>query len=197
MDLSDALDSVLDAAAILDKKAPGGFCFRFVGDGPSKAALCERARVEKINNVVFENPVPKQAVFPLLQKADAFIIAAKKTDLYRYGISPNKLHEYMAAARPTVFAASSNNNPVMEASAGITVAPEDAESIAQAIVDLAAMSIEDRWKMGLRGRQYVEKHHDFASLAVRLEGVLSSALNRSAAAVRDESQDVRAGSKVA
>lgn len=148
--LSDALDSVLDAAAILDKKAPGGFFFRFVGEGPGKAALCERARVEKINNVVFESPVPKQAVFKLLQKADAFIIAAKKTDLYRYGISPNKLHEYMAAARPTVFAASSNNNPVMEASAGITVAPEDAESIAQALVDLAVMSIGDRWKMGLR-----------------------------------------------
>ena len=121
--------------------------------------------------------MPKQAVFTVLQRADAFIIAAKRTDLYRYGISPNKLHEYMAAARPTVVAASSNNNPIMEASAGITVAPEDAEAIAQAIVDLAAMSAEDRWKMGLRGRQYVEKHHDFASLAVRLEGVLSSALD--------------------
>ena len=156
--LSDALDSVLDAAAILDRKAPGRFCFRFVGNGPSKAALRKRIEAEKINNVVFENPVPKQAVFTLLQKADAFIITAKKTDLYRYGISPNKLHEYMAAARPTVFAASSNNNPVMEASGGITVAPEDVEAIAQALADLAAMSSEDRWKMGLRARQYVEKH---------------------------------------
>jgi glycosyltransferase involved in cell wall biosynthesis len=195
--LSDALDSVLDAAVILDKKSPDRFCFRFVGDGPGKAALRKRARAEKIKNVVFENPVPKQAVFALLQKADAFIITAKRTDLYRYGISPNKLHEYMAAARPTVFAASSNNNPIMEASAGITVAPEDAKSIAQAIVDLAAMSMEDRWKMGLRGREYVEKHHDFASLAVRLEGVLFSALNSRVAEVQDDSQDVHAGSKVA
>jgi glycosyltransferase involved in cell wall biosynthesis len=151
------LDSVLDAAAILDKKVPGRFCFRFVGDGPNKAALCERARVEKINNVVFEKPLPKHAIFALLQKADAFIIAAKKTDLYRYGISPNKLHKYMAATRPTVFAANSNNNPVMEASAGITVAPEDAEAVAQAIVDLATMSPEDRWKMSTRTLKWHRK----------------------------------------
>jgi glycosyltransferase involved in cell wall biosynthesis len=104
----------------------------------------------------------------------------------------------MAAARPTVFAANSNNNPVMEASAGITVAPEDAEAVAQAIVDLATMSPEDRWKMGLRGRRYVEKHHDFASLAVKLEGVLSSALDsRRVSEARNESQDVHADSKVA
>jgi glycosyltransferase involved in cell wall biosynthesis len=111
-----------------------------------------------------------------LQDADAFIISAKKTDLYRYGISLNKLHEYMAAARPTIFAGESYNNPIAEASAGITVAPEDPRAIARAVRTLAAMSTDEKWAMGLRARRYIEEHHDFTLLARRLELVLQSAL---------------------
>jgi glycosyltransferase involved in cell wall biosynthesis len=174
--LSDDLDSVLGAAAILNKEAPGRFCFRFVGDGPNKHELQQRVATENIANVVFEDPVPRREVFSMLQDADAFIITAKKTDLYRYGISPNKLHEYMAAARPTIFAGSSHNNPIAEASAGITVAPEDSRAIAAAVETLAAMSSDERWKMGLRARRYIEEHHDFTGLARRLAQVLRSAL---------------------
>jgi glycosyltransferase involved in cell wall biosynthesis len=174
--LTNALDSVLDAAAILDKKAPGRFCFRLVGNGPHKPSLCRRVEKENIANIVFDGPVQKREIFSLFQQADAFIITEKKTDLYRYGISPNKLHEYMAAARPTIFAADSHNNPIAEAEAGITVAPEDSRAIAEAIEALAAMSAKERWKMGIRARQYVEEHHDFAGLARRLERVLESAV---------------------
>jgi glycosyltransferase involved in cell wall biosynthesis len=174
--LSDALDPVLDAAAILNRKAPGRFCFRLVGDGPNKRELHRRVETEKIANVVFGEPVLRQQVFSTLQDADAFIISAKNTDLYRYGISPNKLHEYMAAARPTIFARNSHNNPIAEAAAGITVAPEDSRAIAIAVETLAGMSNDERWKMGLRARQYIEEHHDFARLARRLERVLQSAL---------------------
>ena len=174
--LSDALDSVLDAAGILNTEAPGRFCFRFVGDGPNKPELRRRVETENIANVVFDEPVPRQQVFSTLQDADAFIITAKKTDLYRYGISPNKLHEYMAAARPTIFAGNSHNNPIAEAAAGITVAPEDPRAIATAVKTLAAMSDDERWNMGLRARRYIEEHHDFTGLARRLERVLQDAL---------------------
>jgi glycosyltransferase involved in cell wall biosynthesis len=173
--LSDALDSIIDTAAILDKKAPGRFCFRLIGDGPHKHGLCRRVEHENITNVVFDPPVLKRELFSRYQQTDAFIITAKKTDLYRFGISPNKLHEYMAAARPTIFAGSSHNNPIAEAAAGITVPPEDSIAIAEAVETLAAMSTEERWKMGMRARHYVEEHHDFAGLARRLERVLQSA----------------------
>lgn len=195
--LSDALDSVLDAAAILNKEAPGRFHFRFIGEGPGKAELRERAQAEQISNVTFESSVPKHEVFALLQDADAFIITAKKTDLYRYGISPNKLHEYMAAARPTVFAASSTNNSIADASAGVTVGPEDTCAIARAITELADMTMDDRWKMGLRARQYVERHYDFATLAIRFEKVLQSALEDRRGEARSETEGVHAGTKAA
>jgi glycosyltransferase involved in cell wall biosynthesis len=190
--LSDALDSVLDAAAILNKTAPGRFLFRIVGNGPTKAALRNRATAERITNIVFEEPVPKLQVFSLLLEADTFIITAKKTDLYRYGISPNKLHEYMAAGRPTIFAGNSFNNPIAEARAGITVMPEDATAIAGAVETLAAMSASERWNMGLRAREYVQEHHNFVLLGQRLEQVLLSALPSTAGSL-DEADHVDAG----
>ena len=174
--LSDALDPVLDAAAILNRKVQGRFCFHFVGDGPNKRDLQRRVQTEAIANVVFSDPVPRHEVFSKLQEADAFIITTKKTDLYRYGISPNKLHEYMAAGRPTIFAGNSHNNPITEAEAGITVPPADPRAIASAIETLAAMPVDERREMGLRARQYIEKHHNFTGLARRLEWVLQSAL---------------------
>jgi glycosyltransferase involved in cell wall biosynthesis len=82
----------------------------------------------------------------------------------------------MAAARPTIFAVESHNNPIAEAFAGITVAPEDPIAIARAVRDLAAISPDERWAMGLRARRYIEEHHDFTILARRLEFVLESAL---------------------
>ncbi len=183
--LSDALDPILDAASILDWKAPGRFCFRFVGDGPNKSAMCRRVQIESIGNVVFEDPVPKQKVFSTLQEADAFIINMRKTELYCYGISPNKLHEYMAAARPTIFAGDSHNNPIAQAEAGVSVPPEDSKAIAGAVEALAAMSNEERWNMGLRARRYIEERHNFTNLARSLESVLKSAL-----ATPDEVRDI-------
>jgi len=174
--LSDALESVLEAAAILNKQAPGRFRFHFVGDGPNKRELQRKVATENIGNVAFSDPVPRRKVFSLLQSADAFIITTKKTDLYRYGISPNKLHEYMAAGRPTIFAGHSHNNPIAEAAGGIIVAPEDSKAIATAVETLSAMSSDERWNMGLRARHYIEEHHNFTVLARRLERVLQSAL---------------------
>jgi glycosyltransferase involved in cell wall biosynthesis len=174
--LSDALDSVLDAAAILHAEAKGRFRFRLIGDGPHKRDLRRRVEKEGVFNVVFDDPMPRQHIFSTLQNADAFILTAKKTDLYCYGISPNKLHEYMAAARPTIFAGNSHNNPIAEADAGITVAPENPRAIATAVSALAAMSSDERFSMGLRARRYVEEHHNFTTLANRLEQVLQSAL---------------------
>lgn len=180
--LSDALDTVLDAAAILHKEAPGRFCFRFIGDGPSKDALRRRAEREHLDNVAFERPLPKLVLLSRLPEADAFILSAKRTDLYQNGISPNKLCEYMAAARPTIVAADTANNPVADADGGITLAPEDPAAMAEAIKSLAAMPIEERRQMGMRARWYVQENYSFTVLARRLEQVLESALSGTAPA---------------
>jgi len=174
--LANGLQVILQAAEKL-KDLP--IRFRLVGDGPDKPRLEEMARSMKLQNVVFEPPVPKNQVHSLLQEADVFLMVLRDSPVFRWGVSPNKLFDYMAAARPVIFSVNTPLNPVAEAGAGITVPAEDADSLAEAAVRLSAISSADRWQMGLRGRKYVEENHDLGRLAGKLEAVLRDAVNDS------------------
>ena len=176
--LANHLDYVLEAARLVEEQHPEfPLRFRFVGDGPEKAGLIKRAQELMLKNVTFESPVPKAQIFELMVTADAFTIVVQNSPLYRWGISPNKLYDYLAMARPIVLAAPNLvfNNPVEEAGAGLTAPSDDVRAFARAIVDLARLSPEERWQMGLRGRDYVERHHNVARLADRLEHLLTEA----------------------
>lgn len=180
--LVNGLDSLLDAAAILQREGWGDRVqFRFIGTGPEKARLRQRVQAEEIRNVRFDDPVPKEQVYRVMQEADAFLVTLKNLSLYRWGMSLNKLFDYLALARPIVFGANISCNPVAEAQAGLIVPPEDAVAMAAAIKRLMAMSPAERWEMGLRGRRFVEENHDYSRLAeklgVVLETVVSSAHN--------------------
>jgi len=172
--LANGLDSILDTAAILKQQGwSERVVFRFVGDGPHKARLAERACQEGLDMVRFEPHVPRREIYSLLQEADAFVITLREANLFsRYGVSPNKLFDYLASARPVIFAIDSLNNPVAESGGGITVPAEDPESMAQAIMRLANMAPQERWEMGLKGRHYVEDSNDYAKLADRIEMIL-------------------------
>lgn len=172
--LANGLDSILDTAAILKQEGwSEQVVLRFVGDGPHKARLVERACKEGLDMVQFEPHVPRREIYSLLQEADAFVITLREANLFsRYGVSPNKLFDYLASARPVIFAVDSLNNPVAESGGGITVPPEDPRSMVQAIRRLANMSSQDRWEMGLKGRRYVAQEYDYSKLADGIEMVL-------------------------
>jgi glycosyltransferase involved in cell wall biosynthesis len=170
--LANGLDVILDAARDLRANS-GAVEFRLVGEGPDKPRLVRRAAAESLANLRFEPPCPKQLVHSVLAQADAFLMVLARSPLFRWGISPNKLFDYMAAARPVIFAVSTPYNPVAEAEAGLTVEAGDAGAIAAAITALAEMSPERRWDMGKKGRAYVEEHFDISVLAERLLLVLN------------------------
>jgi glycosyltransferase involved in cell wall biosynthesis len=177
--LANDLDPVLDAAALLQQDDwLGKIRFRFVGDGPQKPKLLQRALQLDLRNVSFENQVAKSAIYSVLQESDAFILSTRNTALYRFGVSPNKLHDYMAAGRPTIVAMTASNNPVLLANAGIVVPPENAKAIADAAKTLWALPLQTRVEMGNRARNYIQEHQDFANLAIRLEHALNEALGR-------------------
>lgn len=172
--LANGLDCVLKAMAELKKMpATDHIRLRMIGDGPMKPELMGIARSLGLDNVVFEDPVPKSRIPALAAEADAFVITVRDLPkLYRFGISMNKIFDYFAAARPIVIASGAANNPVEEAGAGITVPPEDPAALARAIADLAALPADRRTALGRSGRAYVEKNHSFDALAGKLAATL-------------------------
>ena len=168
------LGVVLDAATLLNAEGADHIVFLLVGDGPEKASLAGRLSANPMNNVFLHAPVPKADVPHLLAAVDACLVHMTRTPVYRYGISFNKVFDYLASERPVIFACESKNDPVREANAGISIPPDDPRSLASAVVELARMEPSARRRLGENGRRYVAAHHDILRLAARMSEVLHS-----------------------
>jgi len=174
---ANALDELIDAAALLQgRNVPVRILL--VGDGPAKAGLVERAEALKLRNVEFRGELPREEIRSVTRRADAFVALLEDTYLYRYGTSLNKVFDYMGDARPIVLAGRMAKNYVQEAACGLTPPPRDAEALAEAIEELVALPEDERRRMGLRGRRYVEVHHNWDHLAQRLAETLGELIRK-------------------
>jgi glycosyltransferase involved in cell wall biosynthesis len=165
---SNSLDSILDAAGVLNKRGRDDVKFIMIGSGQERDALIKRAKDLKLGNVDFRAAVPKREVGKVMGEADAFIYGLRDLPLYRFGISLNKLTDYLAAGRPIIFFGKSSYDPVRDAEAGFSVPPGDPEVLADAVERLVALTPQERMEMGERGRQYLLEHHNIPGLAARL-----------------------------
>jgi len=175
---ANCLDVVLDVAEEVARRSDR-IRFALIGDGPMKHRLMAAATQRRLHNVAFRDPIPKSAVFDTLLEADATIVVLDDSPLYRYGISLNKIYDFMAAGRPIVFIGSSFNDPVAESGGGISLSCRTPERIAEAIVELAKSSAEDLNAYGDKGRRYVERQHSMEKLAARLQDEVLLPLLRS------------------
>ena len=168
--LANALDSLLDAAALLKHEA---FEFVLVGDGAERERLVRRVALEGLANVRLFAPIPKREVPALLTQADIAYIGLQRKPIFRFGIAPNKLMDYMMAGCTVLSAIEAGNDPVGESGCGATVVAESPQAIAQGLRHLAAVPAEARRAMGQRGRDFVRRHHTWPVLAQRFVAAMS------------------------
>jgi glycosyltransferase involved in cell wall biosynthesis len=170
---ANALDVVLAAARLLADR--DGIRFVLVGDGPAKEALVRKSHDERLNNVEFRDPVPKSEIAEVLASADAGLMVLRDTPLFAFGVSPNKLFDYMGAGLPIVC-----NVPgvvaemVKEAGAGVQADAGSARSLADAILHLSSRSEADRRAMGRSAREWVAREHGRRGLGARLHQALTA-----------------------
>jgi glycosyltransferase involved in cell wall biosynthesis len=184
---TNRVDVILQAASIQQSRAHHHVRFIFVGDGSDKDSLVEMAERLSLQNIEFRGLVPKTQLVGVMAEADAFVLSLANLPLYKYGISLNKMCDYLASGRPILFAGDSAYNPIREAQAGFCVAPENPEALADAIDHLISLSPAERIRMGQNGLQHFRQNHDIRILAQRLEQTLTpepaSPLTQSADAV--------------
>lgn len=163
--ISNALDTFCDAAVRLPN-----IKFVLVGKGVEKTRLQEKCKT--LANVEFRAPVAKSDIPMTLREFDCLYIGWNRSPLYRFGISPNKVYDYMMSGLPIVHAVEAANDPVREARCGISVAPEDVNALVAAIEKLRNMPHEDRAVMGMSGHKYVIKNHLIPDLAKKFLEVI-------------------------
>ena len=159
---SNALDYLLDAMKLI--KNDKIICV-LVGKGQEKQRLVERAAEEDIKNVVFLDAIPKKEIPALLNSMDALYIGWENNPLYRFGISPNKLIDYMMSAKPIIHSVNAANDWVKENECGISVEAENKEAIANAIQDMSGWNKKTLEETGDRGLMFVREKLPYPVLA--------------------------------
>lgn len=172
---ANGLSLLLDAAAEVRDELPE-VGFLLVGDGAEKQDLMSAAAARGLSNVRFLDPLPKSEVPKLLAAADCGLHVLADVPLFRYGVSPNKLFDYMAAGLPVI-----TNTPgevadlVEEAGAGAACAPHE---LAQAIRQITKASARQRQAWGTSGRDFIARTRSRTALARRLEALLDDVAER-------------------
>ncbi|MBK6470877.1 MAG: glycosyltransferase family 4 protein [Betaproteobacteria bacterium] len=164
MGAPNALDTLLDASALLREEP---FRFVLVGSGHEQARLAQRVADEGLTNVTFLPPIPKAQVPAFLAQVHIAYIGWQRVPIYRFGIAPNKLMDYMMAGCAVLHSVDAGNDPVAEAGCGLTVPPQDASAVADGLRRLAAVPAGERRAMGERGRAFVLANHTYPVLARR------------------------------
>jgi glycosyltransferase involved in cell wall biosynthesis len=167
--IAQGLEVVIDAAELL--KEHTNIQIVFIGDGPEKKELINRAKDKGLTNVTFLPVQPKSNMPKIIASMDATVIPLKKLDLFK-GALPSKMFEALASELPIVLAVEGEAERLInEANAGITVEPENSKKIAEAIVKLYENE-EFRNTLGSNGRKYVIENYSREKITRRLEKIL-------------------------
>jgi glycosyltransferase involved in cell wall biosynthesis len=161
--IANALEYFLDAAHLLQKHS--NIHFVLVGNGSEKEHLITYAKKYNLKNITFIEAIAKKQIQTMLQYFTICYIGWHHYPLYRFGISANKLYDYMYAQKPIIHSVDAGNNPVEEAECGITVAPEAPQEIADAVMKLYHLTQKERDVLGSKAKAYVLQYHSYAALA--------------------------------
>lgn len=159
----------------LAKTKPKDVEFLIVGDGVERAKLLQLSN--GLENIQIKEPVAKDEVPKILQDSDILYFNLKDSPVFRYGISSNKLFDYMASGRVVIFSSNATNNPIKECNGGITIEPDNIEVLHNAIMQIQNMSHEQRVQLGNNNRDYCEKNYDIKVLVDKLEKILLEVIN--------------------
>jgi colanic acid biosynthesis glycosyl transferase WcaI len=104
--------------------------------------------------------------------ADALLVSLRDEPIFACTV-PSKLQSYLACGKPVIAALRGDGAQlVFDAKAGLVANPESPESLADAVLKMQQLSQLERGAMGLRGRDYFEKHFSHPVILERLEKIL-------------------------
>ncbi|CAA6810187.1 MAG: Glycosyl transferase, group 1 [uncultured Sulfurovum sp.] len=161
--IANAMEYFIDSANLLKEYTQ--IHFVMVGEGTNKEALVNKVQKLSLNNVTFIDAIPKDEIQSMLEEFDVCFIGWHHKKVYEYGISANKIFDYMYSQKPILHAFSGKGNLVEMANCGLSVEAQNEQAIAKGILSLYNMSKEQREVFGNNGKEYVLKHHTYQNIA--------------------------------
>ena len=171
------LDTLVEAMKEVKKKGIDKIRCVLVGDGESMNHLKDRAhRYNLHRQTVFAGRVAYEEVPTFINAFDVCLAPFKGERNEKIGLSPLKLYQYLACARPVIASRVQGVSEVIEkGKCGYLFEPDDARDLASRIIE----SYNEKGKLpqlGNNGRIFVEKNHSWERIARSVENTLKEAI---------------------
>jgi colanic acid biosynthesis glycosyl transferase WcaI len=164
-------ETILAAAELLKDRR--NLHWVILGDGRRRAWVEEQVRARGLNDTVhLLGRYPPEAMPRFFALADALLVTLKKEPIFALTI-PGKVQSYLACSKPVIASLDGEAaRVVQEAGAGLTGPAGDPAALADNVLAMYHLSQSQRRAMGLRGRDYFEKHFERQILLDRLEALM-------------------------
>jgi glycosyltransferase involved in cell wall biosynthesis len=143
---------IVEAANVLAQRP--GILFLFVGDGPLKAQLQQKAKEYGLTNVRFLPFQSEEDLSSMLASADVGLVTLKAQSAATS--IPSKMHGYTSAGRPVIASVAPESAVarfIRAGGFGWTAPPADPEALARAVVQAAGDAGECR-RRGRKAREF-------------------------------------------
>lgn len=161
---------MLKAAKVFhDKDIPVKFLF--IGSGAEEEKMRQFASENELNNVLIHGRISKELIPAILRSCDiclAHCATEGKEESFKYGISKNKVNEYLYSGNPVIYGRNDPMDPVAKYGGGYVIKPFKPEEFVQRIQEIYDMPPEERAKFGENGKKYIIKYHRVDSLVDKL-----------------------------
>jgi glycosyltransferase involved in cell wall biosynthesis len=147
--------------------------FLIWGNGDELDFLRTRVTDEKIENVVFKGRVEKKYIPYIVSQANLNLAHNEPSPLFRFGISFNKLFDYLAAEKPVLSDFPCKYNPAVQLGAGTDVTNPAPQNIAREIERYAELDAEE-YAIYQKNAATAAKEYDFANLTQKLVNAIES-----------------------
>ena len=145
--------------------------FLFIGSGKEEEKMRKYVADNSLDNVLIHERINKELIPAILRMCNiclAHCATEGKEESFKYGISKNKVNEYLYSGNPVIYGRDDEEDPVAKYGAGFVVKPFREDQFVSRIRQIYEMSEQQRAQYGKNGQEYIIKYHRVDSLVDQL-----------------------------
>ncbi len=171
---ANRVDELVSVAETLMKRRIDNVKIIVFGDGTQREQLEDKSRELNLDNIIFKGRVDKKYIPYILSKGDLNIVTVDSNDLGRYGISWNKIFEYMASGKPVIVNYDMGRyNLISDYDFGIAKKYISVEELCDDIIWMLKLPYNEYDNLSQNSLR-ASKEYDYSELASKLEHILKN-----------------------
>lgn len=175
--IPNKVDVILKTAKLIKERGLDKIIFLIYGDGVELEKLINYKEKNNLENVIFKNRVEKKYIPYILSNSNLNIFTGAEVELYKYGLSLNKLFDYLASGKPSISNMKCGKYDILKKyDCGITIESNDFSLLADKIIGFYNMPPE-KYNEYCKNALIASKDFDFKKLTDNLERIFINPYN--------------------